>query len=55
MEEPAAEKAEDHGDTHLSSIEAMMLMEWVIEEGKVEEQDHKVRIQLMEAAIENQK
>jgi len=54
MEKPAAEKVEDHGDTHLSSVEAIMLMEEVIYDGRVIDKDHKVRIQLMEAVVELQ-
>jgi len=45
MEKHAAEKVEDHGDTHLSSVEAIMLMEEVIYDGRVIDKDHKVRIQ----------
>ena len=54
MEKPAAEKVEDYGDTHLSSVEAIMLMEEVIYDGRVIDKHHKVFIKLMGAAVELQ-
>jgi len=56
MENPAAEETEHHEDTCMSesSVEAMMVMEVILDEREVKNKGSKVRIQSMETEVEFQ-